>query len=215
MHHIVVNYCHLTKVCSGCAAVPWQPGEEQKTILSVIPIYHIYGLAVNTLHTLLYGAKVVIMPKFEPGTFLASMAKHQPTHLNIVPPLVTFLALSPAVQREVHLAKLTCIASGGSPLSSQVLQLLLPLLVSCLQIVTATRAKLGFCELKEGYGMTETSGGVTRTRVDMEERHRGTVGTLIAGTEARVEDPATGQLVGVGVPGELVVRGPQVRHKHK
>ena len=56
-------------------------GEEQTTILSVLPIYHIYGLAVNTL----LGAKAVIMPKSEPGTFLASLAQHQPTHLNMVP----------------------------------------------------------------------------------------------------------------------------------
>ena len=61
--------------------------------------------------------------------------------------------------------------------------------------------------------MTETAGGATRTHVDMEERHRGTVGRLIAGTEARVEDPATGELVAVGSSGELMIRGPQVREQ--
>ena len=44
----------------------------------------------------------------------------------------------------------------------------------------------------------------------MSERLRGTVGKLIGGTEARVEEPDTRQLVEPGQPGELVVRGPQV-----
>ena len=44
----------------------------------------------------------------------------------------------------------------------------------------------------------------------MSESLRGTVGKLIGGTEARVEDPDTRQLVELGQSGELVVRGPQV-----
>ena len=38
----------------------------------------------------------------------------------------------------------------------------------------------------------------------------GLVGKLMAGTEARVEDTETRELVEVGQPGEMVVRGPQV-----
>ena len=52
--------------------------------------------------------------------------------------------------------------------------------------------------------------GVTRTLLSMEGSAMGLVGKLMAGTEARVEDPDTRQLVEVGQPGEMVVRGPQV-----
>jgi len=181
---------------TGCALDKLQPGQDQKTGISIIPMYHVYGLVVNTMHAMLAGAKSIILPKFEPDSFVSSLAKHQPHFFNLVPPLVAFLALNPAITREEHLCRAIAISCGGSPLSSQ--------------IVAAVRAKAGPCELKEGYGMTETSSGVTRTHRNMDESLRGTVGKLLVGTEARVEDPDTRQLVEPGHPGELVVRGPQV-----
>ena len=41
--------------------------------------------------------------------------------MNVVPPLVMMMALSPNITREHHLGKVKVIASGGSPLSSQVI----------------------------------------------------------------------------------------------
>jgi acyl-CoA synthetase (AMP-forming)/AMP-acid ligase II len=105
---------------TGCALSPHKIGEEQAVGLSVIPMYHVYGLVINTMHALLLGSKVVVLPKFEPGSFLSCLARHTPQFLNIVPPLVSFLALSPLVTRETHLPRAICICSGGSPLSSQV-----------------------------------------------------------------------------------------------
>ena len=41
--------------------------------------------------------------------------------MNVVPPLVMMMALSPNITKEQHLAKVKVIGSGGSPLSSQVI----------------------------------------------------------------------------------------------
>ena len=41
--------------------------------------------------------------------------------MNVVPPLVMMMALSPNITKEHHLSKVKIIASGGSPLSSQVI----------------------------------------------------------------------------------------------
>ena len=71
-----------------------------------------------------------------------SLAKHKPTHMNVVPPLVMMMALSPNITKEQHLAKAKIIASGGSPLSSQVIDKL--------------REKLNpDCELKVGRQVTD------------------------------------------------------------
>ena len=67
--------------------------------------YHVYGLVVNTMHAMLAGAKSIILPKsvekyrwekywkysqrFEPDSFVSSLAKHQPHFFNLVPPLVS------------------------------------------------------------------------------------------------------------------------------
>lgn len=42
---------------------PLPPGEEPPTSISVIPMFHVYGLAVNALHGSYLGAKQVIMPR--------------------------------------------------------------------------------------------------------------------------------------------------------
>ena len=121
---------------TGCALDKLQPGQDQKTGISIIPMYikkgvfwksyifvcqqhtckpksyfivscryHVYGLVVNTMHAMLAGAKSIILPKsveksrwekhwkysqrFEPDSFVSSLAKHQPHFFNLVPPLVS------------------------------------------------------------------------------------------------------------------------------
>ena len=76
--------------------------------------------------------------------------------------------MNPLVRREVHLARARCISSGGSPLTSQVPRCSGPSCSS--QVVAAMRAKAGeSVEMKEGYGMTETSSCVSRTHADFQE----------------------------------------------
>ena len=42
--------------------------------------------------------------------------------MNVVPPLVMMMALSPNITKEHHMGKVKVIGSGGSPLSSQVIE---------------------------------------------------------------------------------------------
>ena len=57
---------------SGCAVNPFVPGEtEPLRLLSVIPMFHIFGLVFNVLQPLSVGAHMIIMPKFEPQTFIS------------------------------------------------------------------------------------------------------------------------------------------------
>ena len=49
---------------SGCALPPKQEGDPQPVSLSIIPMYHIFGLAYNVMQPLTIGAKMVSLPKF-------------------------------------------------------------------------------------------------------------------------------------------------------
>jgi 4-coumarate--CoA ligase len=69
------------------------------------------------------------------------------------------------------------------------------------------QARLGV-RVRQGYGMTEAS-PATHYTVPGADR-AGKVGPLMPSTEGRIVDPQTGQDVGVGEPGEVWVRGPQV-----
>ena len=68
---------------------------------------------------------------------------------------------------------------------------------------------IGRGKLIEVYGMTETSPILTALPRDGIKK-AGSVGLPISDTEIRLVDPATGEEVPPGEPGELVARGPQV-----
>jgi 4-coumarate--CoA ligase len=46
----------------------------------------------------------------------------------------------------------------------------------------------------------------------MDNSYPGSCGTIIMNTEAKIVDAETGESLGTGMRGELVVRGPQVRN---
>jgi acyl-CoA synthetase (AMP-forming)/AMP-acid ligase II len=74
---------------------------------------------------------------------------------------------------------------------------------------TACAERLG-CRVRQGYGMTESSGISHGVVDDLAGQHPGSIGTALPNTEWRIVDIATGAELAPGQPGELCVRGPQV-----
>ena len=62
----------------------------------------------------------------------------------------------------------------------------------------------------QGYGLTETGGGATRTIGPEETNQLASVGRLSENMEAKIVDPETGEGLGPGQRGELWLRGPTV-----
>ena len=63
------------------------------------------------------------------------------------------------------------------------------------------------CRVKQGYGMTEL-GGATHVVPDAGGGPASSIGPLLPGAEARVVDCASGLDVGLGRPGEMLIRTP-------
>eukprot|EP00092_Neocalanus_flemingeri_P018391 GFUD01019904.1.p1 GENE.GFUD01019904.1~~GFUD01019904.1.p1 ORF type:complete len:566 (-),score=147.84 GFUD01019904.1:456-2153(-) len=189
--------CLFNNLESGCGLPPLVPGDEQSVAISVIPMFHIFGLACNVMQPLTAGVQMVSLPKFEAATFINTLEKYKPTHMNIVPPLVTMLALSPAITRDKHLSRVKLVSSGGSPVSTQILNKL------------RDKMSPNQCELKEGYGMTEAP-VVTRTRIDRPEEKLGSVGKIICNVSAKVVDLDSNKALGPNQSGELFIKGPHV-----
>jgi long-chain acyl-CoA synthetase len=82
--------------------------------------------------------------------------------------------------------------------------------------VQEATAKLWFkvtgCPVVEGYGLSETSPVATSNRVDS-TAFSGTIGLPIPSTEISIRDD-DGNDVGVGQPGEICIRGPQVMARY-
>lgn len=166
---------------------------DDDVMLLILPLYHVYALAVGALASMRNGVHVVLLPVPRPLINL----KHafDKFEISILPGINTlyvglmqeswFLDKPPASLRACY--------SGAAPL----------------QPATADAwEKLTGQQIYEGYGMTECTCVVTTMPLNKPPK-RGTCGTPIPGTELRIVDGQEND-VELGATGEVWVKGPQV-----
>ncbi|KAL5008842.1 hypothetical protein ScPMuIL_014423 [Solemya velum] len=165
-------------------------GSEDRA-LGVLPFFHIYGMVPVMFGCLKKGAKLVTIPRFDPELFLTSIQKEKISILHIAPPLALFMAKHPMIS-QYDTSSLRHVISGAAPLGE------------ALTAEFMDRMKVPLCQ---GYGLTETSPVIF---CDTEPPHKGTIGTLVPNTVAKIVDVETNQPVDTNETGELCVQGPQV-----
>jgi long-chain acyl-CoA synthetase len=161
--------------------------------LGVLPVFHIFGLNVVLGLSLLAGASVVLVERFDPVASLDTILRHKITLVAGAPPMYTawstMLGANPGAFSTVRLA--TC---GAAPLPDEVPELF--------------RQRFGV-EIHQGYGLTEAAPVVTSSLVDRPPV-LGSIGVPLPGVEVRLVDEEDGEDALVGDPGEIWVRGPNV-----
>lgn len=167
---------------------------DNDRLICVLPLFHIYGLVVILNMGLYTGATIVTMPRFDLEEFLKVVSKYEITLAHLVPPIVLALSKSPIVDK-YDVSSLRTIFSGAAPLDES-------LTLACME-----RLK---CELRQGYGMTETSPVTHSSPPDRASVKFGSVGVCAPNTECKVIDLETGQELGPNQEGEICVRGPQI-----
>ncbi len=186
-----VMLTHANLVANICQTLQAGPAQETQVGLAILPMFHIYGFSVSTLGSLARGATLVILPRFEPTSFLHAIQTYRVTRLNLVPPLVQFLAKSPLVD-DYDLSSIEHMSSGAAPLSAALAQL---------------ASERLHCAIGQGLGMTESSGVIATSYLG---RIRAVAcGQLLPATQARIVDPGTDDDLAPGQPGEVWFRGPQ------
>lgn len=126
---------------------------------------------------------------------LDAIVEYQITELLLVPPILIRMVRDPIVDT-YDLSHVTRFSSGAAPLSEEIIQQL--------------KAKFPATGFKQGYGMTESCSCITAhppEKFDYEYAHK--VGTVCASTEIKIVDE-DGKELGIGQPGELLARGPQI-----
>lgn len=166
---------------------------QDEVMLSVAPLFHIAGMNMTTMPTFMMGGRIIIHRQFRPADVLAEIARSRVTGTFMVPAMIDLLAEDPAFAG-TDLSSLRSIMVGGSPLSER-------------SIRTWTDRDV---KIVQGFGMTETAPGVCLLEAQDALSHAGTAGRPHFFSEVRLVDPATGDDVGPGEPGEVWVRGPQV-----
>jgi malonyl-CoA/methylmalonyl-CoA synthetase len=163
---------------------------EQDVLLHALPIYHTHGLFVAMNVSLLSGACMIFLPKFDADEILRLMPKA--TTMMGVPTFYVRLAEHPKVTREStnHMRLFT---SGSAPLLAETHR--------------AFSEKTGHA-LLERYGMTETNMNTSNPYDG--DRIPGTVGFPLPGVSLRVADAETGKVLPQGEIGVIEVKGPNV-----
>ncbi|XP_046664732.1 4-coumarate--CoA ligase-like [Homalodisca vitripennis] len=191
----VANLCQ----CNHPALVNHVPTSDsyQERILSVLPFFHIYGFNGILNTSLSYGMHMISIPKFTPESYIECVLKYKPTVLFVVPSLLLFLASHPAVKSE-HLASIKEVTCGAAPATKSLMD-------KFLEKVARTDINI-----RQGYGMTETSPVTLFTPNNMPESKSGSTGQLVLGTRAKIVSLKTGENLPPHGSGELCVQGPQV-----
>jgi long-chain acyl-CoA synthetase len=176
---------------------------ELDIAMTVLPLYHIYGLNVCMNQAIWLGAAQVVTPRFEVKQFCELIEKYQVTYSLCVPPI--FLAVvrhleNPNV-KGYDWANLKIFNNGAAPIPLELLE----------RFDKLAKEKCNAKEvtIQHGWGLTEASPVVAVNpmyRPKMESQ-----GTLIPDTFHKIIDLETGEeLPERGQIGELVIKGPQV-----
>ena len=180
---------HRNLVASLCQTRPVHQVGEDDVVIAALPLFHAFGFQVTLNLSLLQGATVVILSRFELDAFLRAVQDHAVTRAEVVPPIVLALATSDRVD-EFDLSSLRVVTAGAAPLDGD--------------LARTFAARIG-CRLKQGYGMTEL-GGSSHTAPDHGPDKPESIGPALPGVECRVIDNVTSAEVGPGEPGELLIR---------
>ena len=166
---------------------------ERMTIVTALPLYHIFALTACCLLGMRIGAMCLLIPNPRdiPG-FIKELGKYEFHMLPAVNTLYNGLLNNP------EFAKLdfsSLKAANGGGMATQ-------------RAVAERFFKLTGVPIIEGYGLSETAPTLTCNRADNTE-YTGTIGLPVPSTEISIRDD-DGKEVALGEPGEICARGPQV-----
>jgi len=191
---------HHTIVANLLASEAWmQPGLKRKnltgqfTIVCALPLYHVFAFIACGLLGMRTGALNILIPnpRDMKGT-IAELAKYK---INIFPGVNT---LFNGLANQPDFAKLDfsqlAISNGGG--------------MAVQEAVAKKWLAITGCPIVEGYGLSETSAGVTCNPTDSEE-YTGTIGLPLPNVEIKILDDH-GKEVALGEAGEIAIKGPQV-----
>jgi fatty-acyl-CoA synthase len=161
-------------------------------VLTVLPLFHVGGLNIQTTPALQLGATVTLHARFTAGETLQAIAHDRPTLTTLVPATIQAMLEHPG-WRAADLGSLRAISTGSTLVPQGLVDAVQARGVPVLQV----------------YGATETSPIAVYTRLSGDLTRPLSTGLPGLLCEARIVDDA-GQEVPSGTAGEIEVRGPNV-----
>jgi len=188
---------HMNLVSNTLMCSKWIGPQTDPSFLSVLPLFHIYGMMTGLNYPIYAGGRIVLLPRFDSKQILRAIQEYKITHFCGVPTLYSKLLSHPDLRKYDYSSLQFCI-SGASSLPIE---------------IKNEFTKLIGGVLVEGYGLSEAS-PVTHCNPLTSSPKKlkiGSIGIPWPDTDARIVDQKNGQeVLKPGQIGELVVKGPQV-----
>jgi len=165
-------------------------------ILSVLPMFHVGGLNIQTLPALYTGGTVYLHAKFDPADTLAAIARDRPT-LSVLVPATMAAVLSHPDFEQTDLSSLRSLTTGSSTVPESLIQPFHARNIPVLQV----------------YGSTETCPIAVYLKAEDAIDRLGSTGKPALHCEMKIIDNE-GREVPAGEPGEIAVKGPNILREY-
>ncbi len=166
-------------------------------MLSVMPVFHGFGLGIGIHTALIGGGTCILIPQFNVKVYAETLIRQKPDLIPGVPTLFEALLRAEALQGQ-DLSFLKGIFSGGDSLSPELKK----------KVDAFLREHGCTQQIREGYGTTEC---VTASCLTPKDYARsGSIGVPFPDTFYKVVTPGTTEEVPANTEGEICVSGPTV-----
>lgn len=170
------------------------PGD---TMLTIMPVFHGFGLCSSVHMPLSYGITTILIPKFDSKDFYNLIKKYKPNHIFGVPKLWKALMSDKKIQK-MDLSFLRYVVSGGENMKSSLEE----------EINKFLEQHHCYFKVKKGYGSTEGVAGTTLSDDNCNEIS--SVGIPLVYNNFKIVKPGTEEELDYNQEGEFCISGPTI-----
>ncbi|WP_338412899.1 long-chain fatty acid--CoA ligase [uncultured Sphaerotilus sp.] len=185
-------HTHRSVMSTAVAGVQWFTRNQDWVALSVLPFFHVTGMAGGMNGPIYVGSTIVVLPRWDRDAAAQCIQRYRVATWQSISTMVIDFVNNPRIG-EYDLSSLIGIRGGGAAMPAAV----------CAKLKSLTGL-----DFIEGYGMSET---MAATHINPPHRPKPQcLGIPVYDVDARLIDPDTLAEVAPGEHGEIVVHGPQV-----
>ncbi len=185
-------HTHRSAMSTLVGGVQWFGRTQDAVYLSVLPFFHVTGMAGSMNGPLFAGATIVLLSRWDRDVAAQCIQRHRIGIWQAISTMVVDFLSNPRLA-EYDLSSLQGVRGGGAAMPEAIARKL---------------KDLTGLDYVEGYGMSET---LAATHINPPHRPKPQcLGIPVYDVDARVLDPLTLKAVAPGETGEIVVHAPQV-----
>lgn len=185
-------HTHRSVMCTAVGGVLWFRVAQDSVFLTVLPLFHVTGMAGSMNGPIYAGATMVLLTRWDREAAAACIQRYRVTVWQSIATMAVDFLSHPRVH-EFDLSSLVTVRGGGAAMPEAV----------ALKLKELTGLSYG-----EGYGMSEA---MAATHINPPQRAKPQcLGIPVFDVDARIVDPETLQEMPQGEVGEIVFHGPQL-----